>query len=639
MSASVAATVVWGLALLAAFAGWGGVLATWLFGRQRIDFGLRAVWGLSLTIFAGGTAALFRVASQPVVVTFVCVGVILFLVTLFLHPPRFDVSALGASFRNYPGSVLLALLCIAAASIQYLASICNLEFNPNDDFVAYFPFAKQILQQGTLFDPFSTRRVMSYGGQSLLHALVLAGMPGFRLHMLDQGVCLLLTGLLVAGAAQSDRGSRYPLLLALLLLLSFPDISINTYAQFSGVVIFLGLYRTLVWVDERNGDGRPLSNAIVIALLASAACTLRSNYIAVCVPMVALSYAFYCWRGGAERAARLREAIQVALLSALFLAPWMLMSYESSGTALFPIFRGHFNDAFPMLQAATNWRDQVSDLYATVRHHHLMPTFWLVFLGGMLLPGGRSRKPLHALLLASVIGWLLLVHMLASDIPSFERYIQGFLVAAVLAVLISIPSAKGLAAKIGCVLAVVGALWQLRLVTLYAIDRHDGLLRKIDVIARLPIQPSETMLVAKSYRAVQARIPPRETLLVMVDHPFLLDFRRNAIYNIDTAAAVSPPPGFPYFRGPEAVADYLRAQSIRYVAFVPPESARSLYKRHGWERQRDDPHAYWHEQAPVYLDLFDNMQKLAASRRRLYADSEVVLLDLATSAAASRPPE
>jgi len=630
MSASFAATAAWGLAVLAAFVGWGGAIGARLFGERRADAGLRAVWGMAFTIAAGGLASLAGVVSRPAVFVFVGAGVVLATVDLLRHRPRF-----GFSFHS-----MLLFVCIGIALVQYLASISNVEFNANDDFVAYFPFATQLLDQGTLFDPFSTRRVMSFGGHSLLQAIVLAGNAGYRLHLFDQGVCLLIAVLLVVGL----RKHLYTTLLALLLLLTFPDIRINTYAQIAGVVIFFGLYRTLLWIDEDDAV-RPIAGATVVALVATAACALRSNYIAVAVPMVALSYAHLAWKRPERRRAHMREAVYAAALSLAFLAPWMISSYLSSGTPLFPILKGHFNPAFPMLQSAGNWQDQLADFVATITRSTLMPTFALVFAGGVLLPDRGARKPLHALLLSGLIGWVLLVHTLASDVPSFERYVYGFLVAGALSVTTRIGSAitethptRRLVAQIGRGVAAAGALAQLIYIAAPAVERHVRLLREIRVAVRQPIRPVQQMLVARSYREVQARVPAGATLLVMADFPFLFDFRRNTIYNLDTAAAVSPPPGFPYFRGGEAIAAYLNRQSIRYLAFVPPAAAQSLYRPEFWEAQARDPNGFWHEQAPVYLDLFANIETLAATRRRMYEDRNLVLLDLATKAAASPTP-
>jgi hypothetical protein len=485
--------------------------------------------------------------------------------------------------------------------------------------------------------------------------MVLAGSPGFRLHLFDQGICLLLGALLVAGERKAGR-PLWPILLALLLLITLPDIRANTYPQMSGVVVFYGLYRTMLWLDGLEGDRRPLASATLIALMATAACTLRSNYIAVAVPMVAFSYAFQIWRAGDARRQRLRETAYATALGIVFMAPWMIMSWQSSGTPLFPILSGHFNHAFPMLQNPRNWSQQFADLVDTVTQNRMLRTFPLLFLAGLLLPDRGARRPLYTLMLAGLVGWVLLVHTLASDAPSFERYVYGFLVAAALAVItrcamecgsrsyrfrMSTYKSGGCGHRTPKILVIGAVLIQLVVVGGDALSTHADIIRNAPAIAMLTIQSPDTTPRGQQHRALQMRVPPGEPLLVMVDYPFMFDFARNDIYNMDTAAAVSPPPGFPYFKGPEAVAQYLRDQNIRYLAFVRPERAMSLFNREVWERQAREPHPLWRAQAPVYLDIFDNFAALAATRKHLYDDADLVLLDLAqpaTSAAATRPP-
>jgi hypothetical protein len=102
---------------------------------------------------------------------------------------------------------------------------------------------------------------------------------------------------------------------------------------------------------------------------------------------------------------------------------------------------------------------------------------------------------------------------------------------------------------------------------------------------------------------------------------------------MDMCAAVSPPPGFPYFRGPEAIASYLAGQSIRYLAFVRQERSISLYRREVWLAHQADPRSEGHPFAPLYLDIFDNFAALARTRKHLYDDGTLVLLDLAQHAA------
>ena len=310
---SFVATALWGLLVLFAFIGWGGQIEERLFATRTADTGLRGAWGMAFALFVTGSLALFSLASKPVILTFVAAGVVLGCVRAATGGGA-RARGFKAIVQRWGGLVFasLAAVSIAAAFVQYLGSICDVRFNVNDDFIAYFAFAKQIVQRGTLFDPFNTRLAMAFGGQSFLHAIVLTGAPSFRLHMLDAGICLLMTVLLVIGS-RKDNERAWPTVLALLIVVTLPSIKINTHSEFSGVVLFYGLVRTLTWIEESDHD-RHIAAPAILALLAAAACTLRSNYIAVAIPMLALSYTYCIWKEPSRRASVFREAIVAASL-------------------------------------------------------------------------------------------------------------------------------------------------------------------------------------------------------------------------------------------------------------------------------------------------------------------------------------
>ena len=330
----------------------------------------------------------------------------------------------------------------------------------------------------------------------------------------------------------------------------------------------------------------------------------------------------------------------------------MILSFRSSGTPLFPLIHGHFNNTFPMLQRPVNLRQELSDLRGTLTQNAFLPLFPLFALAAAVLPDAKCRQPLRALLISTAIGWVLLVSALASDIPSFLRYVYGFVVALVLAATTSCATTvtaasrnRQSAARLGKAAAVIAAIAQLFLKTEHAIQVHTWTIdRLLSGAAAIRLHAPAGSPLWRQYNALQNRVPPGVPLLVMVDFPFMFDFSRNAIFSIDTAAAVSPPPGMPYFQGPGKIAQYLRNTGIRYLAFVRPDKAVALYRRDVWEKELRGTQPLWHAQAPIFLDIFSNFERLAVMDQPLYDDGTLVLLDLtraqngATSAGASRPP-
>jgi hypothetical protein len=130
------------------------------------------------------------------------------------------------------------------------------------------------------------------------------------------------------------------------------------------------------------------------------------------------------------------------------------------------------------------------------------------------------------------------------------------------------------------------------------------------------------------YRQMQGAIPPGAPLLVMLDEPFWLDFRRNPISLVDLPGAVSPPPGMP-LDDDQALVDYLVARGFHYLAFVRPSASASLYKRDTWARlANESQEPIWKLEAPFYLHMFDRVESLEKSRAHLFDDGRMVALDL-----------
>lgn len=145
---------------------------------------------------------------------------------------------------------------------------------------------------------------------------------------------------------------------------------------------------------------------------------------------------------------------------------------------------------------------------------------------------------------------------------------------------------------------------------------------------------------ATQYLKMQQSVPPGETILTRLEKPFLLDFSRNQIFIADAPGFASPPPGMPLFEGSEALSEYLTAQSIRYVAYA-------------YGREPGAQRKYWVEKlgAEIYpwtkpnrilevlrpslrseiqyaLDFHENLSKLGKTRKKVYDDGEIFVIDL-----------
>jgi hypothetical protein len=289
-----------------------------------------------------------------------------------------------------------------------------------------------------------------------------------------------------------------------------------------------------------------------------------------------------------------------------------------------------------LLTRPGGWHRLVRELFETLTYPQPIHGLGLLLLAGVVLPDTGLRQPRRALACASLIGTALLVHSVnVNAVDQFVRYVFAFTTAAALATITHFldpvnarPAWRRWGARAAQTLAACVAVFQLFEVRASAVNLHMHMTTLIaKQLSHPAADPRHSPLFAE-YRALQNSIPPHERMLVMVDFPFLFDYGRNEIHNVDTAAAFSPPPGVPFFRGAEPLASYLQGVPIRYVAVVDPTRALELFRRDAWVANLHGPIPVYAAQAPFYLDLIDNFDRLASSRARVYDDGTLRMLDL-----------
>jgi hypothetical protein len=143
------------------------------------------------------------------------------------------------------------------------------------------------------------------------------------------------------------------------------------------------------------------------------------------------------------------------------------------------------------------------------------------------------------------------------------------------------------------------------------------------------------------YRDMQSAVPPGQKMMVRLDKNFLLDFRRNVIYINDLPGGASLPPGIPAFKGPDALADYLLQHGIRYLAYSYGDEAAFSWREYS-DRLKPNVNIWLRRGAQIAYDFQDNCVLLGKTRKRLYDDGQMFVLDLATPAqspVASMAPE
>jgi hypothetical protein len=637
-------TAIWGLVLLTSFVGWGGAVAAFLVPDRRLDWGLRSALGMAAVLAIGGALQVAFLLSPAVVMVMTLAGLAALAVGRLRRGS--DPVAEGSSWltRVRAQPILTVAICLLYGLIlfAYLGSFTTPVSNPWDDFEAYFVFPKSLLAYGALHEPFSFRRVGALGGQSYLQSLLLTASTVWRLNGLDNGICLLSIFGMVHGYARRSRGA---VLVALAFLVGFSYHLHNVASALSGTVFFFALFRIL---DAHSEGLTDRGVNILLGLVGAAAWTLRQNYL---VPLLAILGAAYGLRL-IDRPETRREMVGAGARTlgflALFLIPWWIVSYRSSGTFMFPITLGNSRGDFGLLADVTR-AEEMQFFVFNAFWNRPVRTISIFVLAALCLDDARRNRSVHAFLLGTGVGVVALIHGCRAwdDVTSVSRYYMAFEMALVLAALLKALTrldgqidgathpvkARSFIAAALALLAVVIHLW----------DTKDDLAAQyhgwVDQIAIQLGAPTEKAVDARDdlYHRVQTAIPAGAPFMEILDEPFRFDFRRNRIWLCDQPGGASPRPGFPVFKGVEQYEKYLRDRSIRYLAYTlgPASPEYSFPQWQAQARNHTPPRRNGHTRgtmlrqvAVIYLDFFSTLVELSKRHKQLFNEGQIHVLDL-----------
>jgi len=600
------AVLTWALALLASFFGYGLLLVRVLRVRTTppVGVGLQMAWGMALVLSVGGWLCAFSLAQRPVLIGLALLGMALACTHGFARW-RGQRAAPGLKSADLAWLAVPALLAVLwlAASIAPRDGI-----NPNDDAVAYLTYVTRILETGDLVEPYGFRRLTTFGGHSLLQALVMAVGSELNANVPDIGLASLLLVVLFAGLVRPERGIQKVcagLLLTGVLLIPVPRS--NTASVATGAVLLVALVSTLQRLTRPKADAGAL--AFLAGMTAAAAGALRPTFLAAAVMALALFHLAHLardWRSG------LREGALSLLGGILGLAPWMVALYQSSGTPLFPLAIGNYQPGFETFSAGFETTHAITHIGRVLTS----PSFLVIWMPILVIPALRRPGPILALAIGSVIASMMTIQANGAwSVQNHYRHTWPLLLPASLGTAAlairewsEAPSRgpRPLAVAIVALLLFVPALQR---------NLGAGVHAVRAAAARLPSQwrahrSLAVTLEDAAYAEAQAATPPGASLLTVVDRPFLLDYRRNAIFNIDAIGAASPPPGMPFYQGPDALRAYLLGQSIEWVLARDFDAGRGIYSRAFW--RKDHPAAVLdHVWRPHFLDFMNNLDQIA----------------------------
>ncbi|MEJ7598273.1 MAG: hypothetical protein WKG01_10215 [Kofleriaceae bacterium] len=603
------------------------------------DFGLRAAWGAAGYLAITGGLVAVGLCASPAILALIAIGAAGFTWRELVSPtPSWQRVRAGVRFlRAKPALGVLVIVLGLVAVIQMLGAVAALDRNPWDDDLAYTPMIKRLLDDGNLIEPFSFRRMSAYGGQTMLGALAAARGTLANVHLVDKALFFGIAILIVIGKARERRAQPVWTVLLVLVLLLLPDTAINTAAHWTGVAMFLALYRAVA-----------RDHWSIVGLVGAAVCTLRQNYIIVVVLFVAIVLSRRL--RGTQRVMSWREAWQiekprwrlVAGVAVAAIACWWIAAFLSNETFLFPLVTGTFNRDLSLVSEAMTWTQELGSLVWASIDTSPIVVVPILFALLVFTDDDRIGKPLRSFFIAVTLGFVFLVHGFAGTEPfHLWRYAFGFGVALTAVFVLETGAEHERAARLSplgrWLLLAVLAL-QL-LITRGAVPRRfQTAFKDLGEAAAIDRHGDPTARIeARRYAAMQAAIPRGAKIAVMVDDPAYLDFHRNPIANLDTPGFASPGTQLPAFGGAEPIRAYLVANGYRYLGFVRSERSRYFFRRDFWLWRIFHDSELFQIMSAYTLDAIDNFSELATATTVLHDIDGLVVLDLETPTnAASR---
>ncbi|MGN6367664.1 MAG: hypothetical protein ACTHN5_05340 [Phycisphaerae bacterium] len=614
---------VWGAAVLASWVGWGTLIGFLMSRERRFDWGLRAAWGMGATLGMGGVLVALGMATATVLQVVVMGGAAAWGMMLYGVKRGRTVERVGWGWK-WPVMVLGV-----AAYLGSVGATTSVDLNWSDDLPIYLPLVKRMVQTGNVEEPYSLRRLSSYGGQWLLQGEVMAVGTESNGMLVDKGLAAVVMAGLVWGMGRGSGGKGAACTMAATLAALLVDVPrVNTQSQMTGVGRLVGLRRTLESAGEADGDWRKLGG--MAGVMAAGLASLRMNYLPVAGLVLVVGYGVRAF--GERRRALAGGAIALGGMAVL-VAPWAGALWESSRSLFYPVMLGNqraeYSGMYERAMGIGGKAGFVAGYFAYWKAALLVVPVVLLMRrrsGG----GWASALAVYAGAICgtAAVAW---VFTAISD-ETLYRYTFPMLFAGAICA-VGVALREGVRGWRG-----IGAVaWIVVVVAVNVVPSVKEYWRGMGEVVAWNTRPRvfAPPRLVDEYVAAQRSMPAGAGVYVAASMPSLLDFSRNRVCVGDELGVVAPDPGIPVFEGAEAVRMYFLSKGIHYVMAVDFDSALGLYSRPVWERFRaaqGQPVAgdvIEHNLAPVVLKMEEDLDALAAEpgRTSRFGPLRVIRLD------------
>jgi hypothetical protein len=544
--------------MMAAFFLWGvGSFVLRKSGGRSASWPVAIGVGLAVVIFAGGIFNCAHIARAPVLWAVVAAAAIL----SFLEARRVEFKLIeGAAARFELAITGLVIAVVTGFAIH--TQLPPKAFNCDDDFQRYFPHPVSMLATGTVFgSPLSGLGSTTLGGQAFLHGFVLSVLPISYINGVDAVFGLMVLMLICASAGWRRYGSFPGAVLGPVVVAMINPEYVNVSGLYLGSVLMATAVMLVVDEKEESGPASMVQGLVYASLVA-----LKSTFVffpVLHLPVAALMLESRSRPWLESRSRPWKEvfgwAAMVTLWAGLGVAPWIathvpnymargIIGYDDVPAAaqgkldLFSLDESTYRDCFlsytvvaggaalVAISAAISWSSE--------RH-------WLKrrLAVAVLAAGG-----------ASALGYLLFLCMLGPAwfgfLTSLRYCIPTLLGCGVPAILLFPRLSLRLRPE---ALARFPVIFCTLIAAIFAgstIARCGQVLRFGSVLAFHKLADSDQYVgycqfclsegTAHRVRELQSKIPSGEPVLAVLSTPFLLDYRRNHIIDMDPCGLLTP---------------------------------------------------------------------------------------------------
>lgn len=495
------------------------------------------------------------------------IGIVLLLNDIVVNKNKY----LNLKMQDYIFLAVILIYLLLSIHLFILEPIIN----PYDDEVAYFSNLKQYLDAGSLLDPFSLRRLASYGGQIFLQSLYVANIPVVFSGLFE----VVYSNIIVVFYFYLLLRKRY-LFFAFCLPFIFLFSSqprINSAPTTSAMLFLIPIFMNLTNLNTKPFLFRKKIYSLVLIIFTFV--TLRANYLpfGIFLFSICLFQAFY----KTEKKIIFFKTI-IIFSSLMFLA--CLSLYVTSRTPFFPLFNGNFNINYG------TFKNNYSQLFFSeyLWQIYEMTDFIFLFFICICLFFLKTSKVLSFIYILAFLVYLMTIYSLKSTLSgiSVYRYMFGISISLYFFTIIYLLNkykifySKSLKLILMLTIFVTLAIFLLPGVCLTSANYFR--LLKSDTSVEITFKKVQNL--KNLFERIENKIPKNSKVLLVVEQPYYFNYDRNIYQNIDVIGNVTVDNFELSQATDEQTLRYFKSLNFDYIIFKDPLYCHFQYKLEDWEK-------------------------------------------------------